>query len=91
MTFLLGWLLALLSMLAFALAQPKQARLLISIVPESSSRWILICLGSALLVASGYQAIAAYGVGVGIVTFFSHACFGAWCISLSLTWRRSRS
>jgi hypothetical protein len=66
-----------------------QARLLLISAPAGSYRWALRILGSFLLVASAFQSIAAYGLGVGLVTFFSHACFAAWCVSLFLTWRRS--
>ena len=89
MTFLLGWLVALFGMLLLALTQSKQARLLLVSAPAGSYRWALRILGSFLLVASAFQSIAAYGLGVGLVTFFSHACFAAWCVSLFLTWRRS--
>ena len=68
-----------------------QARLLLISAPAGSYRWALRILGSFLLVASAFQSIAAYGLGVGLVTFFSHACFAAWCVSLFLTWRRSLS
>lgn len=89
MTFLLGWLVALFGMLLLALTQSKQARLLLVSAPAGSYRRALRILGSFLLVASAFQSIAAYGLGVGLVTFFSHACFAAWCVSLFLTWRRS--
>ena len=89
MTFLIGWLLALLGMLTLAFPQATQAKLLFGAAPAASTRWAFSIVGYALLFSSTYQAIAAYGLGVGLVTFFSHVCFAAWCVSLLLPWRRT--
>ena len=91
MTFLIGWFLALLGMLTLALTQAKHARLWFGAAPAAKTRWACSIVGYALLFSSTYQAIAAYGLGVGLVTFFSHVCFAAWCVSLLLTWRRTLS
>ena len=91
MTFLIGWSLALLGMLTLAFTQAKQARLLFGAAPAASTRLVFSIVGYALLFSSTYHAIAAYGLGVGLVTFFSHVCFAAWCVSILLTWRRTLS
>jgi len=90
MTFLLGFVLALTGMFSLAAAQSKQAKLLLKSVPAGTSRLTLIGLGTLMLIASSWQAVTAFGMGVGFVTFFSHVCFAAWIVALTLTRRRGQ-
>ncbi|MEM1153850.1 MAG: DUF3325 family protein [Pseudomonadota bacterium] len=91
MTYLLGLALATAAMLSLAGTQGRQAKLMVGSAPSGGMRWLLICLGSLLLLSSCWQSVAAYGWGVGLVTFCAHACIGAWLVASILSWRRSRS
>ncbi|MEM7100507.1 MAG: DUF3325 family protein [Pseudomonadota bacterium] len=91
MTYLFGLLVATLGMLCIAAAQSKQAKLLLQRSLNESQTRTAIWLGSALLVSCAWQCVAAYGLGIGLTTFFAHACFAAWLVAGLITWRRSRT
>ena len=88
--FLLGVIVALGGMLCLAATQSKQAKLLFNRAPDDTRRRLGRWAGTALLIASAAQAVAVYGLGVGLVTFLAWACLGGWLVALVLTWRRSR-
>ncbi|MEM6580951.1 MAG: DUF3325 family protein [Pseudomonadota bacterium] len=91
MTYLVGLALATAAMISLAGTQRRQAKLMLSAPPLGARRRLLICLGFLLLSASCAQAVAAYGWGIGLVTFCAHVCLGAWLVAIILTWRRSNS
>ena len=86
--FWFGQFLATLAMGCFATGQRKHARVLYSRTAKPLTRRFLSACGSLLLLVCCAVAIAVYGLGTGLVTFFAWACLGAWIVALAITAKR---
>ena len=86
--FLAGLTASLGGMLCLALSQQKTARALLRRMPAVAPRPWLRLAGFTLLLISCALGVVAYGVGVGLTTFFGWACAASWSIALAAAWRR---
>ena len=88
--FVLGSLAALGGMFCIAATQSKQAGVLFGKALGSNRKHVARWSGTFLLIVSAYLGIAAYGVGIGLVSFFAWACLAGWVVALLITWKRGR-
>ncbi|MEM6707784.1 MAG: DUF3325 family protein [Pseudomonadota bacterium] len=90
MSFALGLGACFVAMVLLALAQKKQAALVLAAPVSRSAQLAARAAAALLIVASLWSGVDGYGAGVGSVLFCAWLCAAAWIVALFLSWRRSR-